>query len=190
MPRRTLPVRMLVAGVLLLLAGWCPSCASTPEPKWVELPVRVAAPENLHEACLNAVQHASMRVAESNLVDGKVTSAWSEDLFAFRRPNSDGGTRRRAWIEVMPHSDADAPNDGRVGRLVRVRVERERNKALRHPDKSAEAEWDPVGDDVEFARRIAFTIQAQVGADFRPSDDFYRRMGTDAGSPSGEKKNP
>ncbi len=167
----------LRSALLLLVSLAAAACSSAPEPRWVEVRVSAADLENLQEACNRAVVLSDFQITHSDIAKGRVESRWREDLFTFRRPGVAGGFRQRAFVEIEPAPEGARTPDGRHARVVRVRVEQERNDEVASPSESAKAVWEPAPDDVAAAQRIAFTVQAQVGSDFRPSDDFYRRHG-------------
>jgi hypothetical protein len=152
-----------------------------PEPHWFELPVRVSDPASLHEACLRTLERADLKLETSRFDEGRIVSRWDEVLLPFRGVGSRGGERRRALIEIVKEEDEDPgarSADGRARRLVRIRVERERNVEKSKPAISAHAKWERCEDDAALADRLGRILESMV-SEFGPSEDFYRRMGGD-----------
>lgn len=174
-------MRRSLALASLALASPLGACAalglsSGPDPQWIEVPVNASDRENLHEACLHAIELSRLKVDEHRVVEGTIRTRWNEEYFVFARVGpGGGGVRRRAFVEIVDAPGSAAAKHG-FERLVRVRVERERNTEHKRPSDPASARWEPQDDDVELARRIAVTVQSLL-TEFRPSDDFYRRHG-------------
>jgi hypothetical protein len=185
-PRRALRILSLLT-VLAFAA-----CASAPQPKWFEVPVRGLSNEEVHERCLFALRLTDFKVAKSDLKEGRIESQWNESLVPFHRPKGEGsgGFRVRAIMEIQDAADANKTdtnkteviktdaNKGGNAKTVRVRVERERNEEIKHPGDPAQAKWEPDADDANLAQRLAVNLKERV-TPFSPSEDFYSRYGLD-----------
>src|SRR4029450_7656349 len=87
-----------------------------------------------------------------------------------------GGMRRRAYVEIKTSgADTEASKQG-YERIVRVRVQRQKNMEHKKTLDESAVKWEPDEDDVQLARGIAVTVQSLL-TEFRPSNDFYRRHG-------------
>lgn len=183
------PLKSLIVAVAAVAFA---SCAG-PAPRWVQVGVRDLSQKQIHEKCLFVLDRVELKIADSNVEEGRITSAWDQKLFPFYRPRGEGGGgfRRRAYVEIV--EDPDATDDAKSrnvltgrepARLVRVRVERERNEEKKRPADETLVKWEPDEDDVQLAARIAAMLQNQM-SEFEPSDDFNRRFG---GSSAGQAK--
>lgn len=158
------------------------ACRGTME-RWVEVRVDSVDNKDLHEKCLFVINKAELKVTESDSDAGLITTEWDEHLYAFYRPRAEGGAgyRERAHVEIH---DADMTSEERerfvaAGRtnpkIVRVRVERERNEEMDKPASPEKVKWEPDRDNADRAYRIAAMIQNQTSI-FEPSDDFNKRF--------------
>lgn len=164
---------------------------SETDPQWVEVPVRTVDRENLHEACLHALEFNHFQIEDSKIAEGTIRTKWNEDLFTFARTwQEGGGMRKRAYVEIKTSpADSQASKQG-FERIVRVRVQRQKNMEHKKTMDASAVKWEPDDDDVSLARGIAVTVQSML-TEFRPSDDFYRRHGmTPPKSASGARDTP
>jgi hypothetical protein len=151
---------------------------STPA-NWVEIPSRNVSNDEIYERCLLALELCDFTVEKSDRATGVIESKWDVHLAPFYRPRGQGGAgfRRRAIINIEEGGDAPPELNPR---LIRVRVERERNREEKKPGDVAFAKWEPDSDDANVAREIAVRINERI-TPFQPSDDFYRRHGSAKG---------
>jgi len=150
---------------------------SETDPQWVEVPVHTVDRENLHEACCHALEFNHLQIEESKVAEGTIRTKWSEDLFTFARTwQEGGGMRRRAFVEIKTTGEDTQASKQGYERLVRVRVQRQKNMEHKKTMDAAAVKWEPDDDDVQLARGIAVTVQSLL-TEFRPSNDFYRRHG-------------
>jgi hypothetical protein len=137
--------------LLALAFAWAgASCAALglgddgPEPAWVERELTAPSENVVWQVVLQTLSRFNFPLGAGLQPDRLVAvSGWRNTL----QPFKDAGYRMRATVEIEPCSESDF--------LVRVRVERQRNRSLVKPLDLRYAEWDSEPDDEREAAILA-----------------------------------
>ncbi len=165
-PRRWAPLLGLLACLLA-------SCASTPEPAWVQGKVSVASDRVLREVTALAMVKSGFP-GGTGIEPGKLTavSGWHVSLAPFRGK----GYREQCEVMYTPVGTSEYQVD--------VRVRREKNDDIVKPLDITYAEWEPEPDNPEHAQIVLQYIKSMLGSPFELSGKKKPAPAADAKRPS------
>jgi hypothetical protein len=159
--------------LLCLLSCFVASCASTPEPAWVQGKVGAASDRVLREVTALAMVKSGFP-GGTGIEPGKLTavSGWHVSLAPFRGK----GYREQCEVKYTPVGTSEYQVD--------VRVRREKNDDLVKPLDITYADWEPEPDNPEHAQIVLQYIKSMLGSPFELSGKKKPAPAADAKRPS------
>ena len=148
--------KLVSAASVALLISFT-SCASPPEPVWVEGEAQPASRRVLFEVTRIAFEREGFPVIAPGFDPGTRTirSGWRTDLVPLAGHRT-RGFRERAWVKFSTGEDG--------GLDLEVRVEKQRNKNLARPLDPRYADWEEAPDDLKRARFLLQIIKGSLHA--------------------------
>lgn len=159
-PSRGRSARLVLFVLFVLLGALFASCSikNEIEPQWQRLEVDAPSDRILWKVANMSVNNRGYPRGELDLAEMEIESGWRNDLAPFRGE----GYRTKAHLKMDPIEP------GRWA--VDARVEKEVNKALTRQLSLADADWEPVPDDVAGARVLLQHIRSLLPDDIEPHE--------------------
>jgi len=145
----------LVSAASVALLFSFTSCASAPEPVWIEGEAQSASRRVLIEVTRIAIEREGFPVIAPGFDTGTSTikSGWRTDLIPLTGQRT-RGFRERAWVKFSTGEDGELD--------LKVRVERQRNKNLARPLDPKYADWEDGPDSLKRARFLLQVIKGSL----------------------------